>query len=55
MKEEINELREEFKEEIKEIRDNHLFHINLRLGRVEGKLYVLAGIGIATFIAIWFQ
>ena len=51
MEEEIKDI----KKDIKDIKDNHLVHLYTRLGRVEGKLYVLVGIGIATVISIWLR
>lgn len=46
---------EELKEDIKDIKENHLFHIYNRLARVEGTVYVLVVLGIATFAAIWLR
>jgi len=43
------------KKEIKDIKDNHLFHIYNRIARVEGTVYVLLALGVATFIAVWLR
>ena len=46
---------EKIEKNIEEIKNNHLFHLNLRVAKIEGKLYVLAAIGVATFIAVWLR
>ena len=49
MEEEIKEI----KEDIKNIKDNHLVHIYSRLGLLTGGGAVLIALSVATFVAIW--